>query len=1293
MKKHLLVLATLLAGCTALSGQAITFSDELQWADTPTTFFDGNASVDYWPFEGAVAGSAIPGLPYVVRRFRVEGPGKLQVEVVKADYEPFDWENPPRGVGGSLAFETSISRQREGYYGKLAFAPIVQRGGRYERLTGFTLRVRRLPGGQSVAQRGPTNTETSVLSDGDIYKVAIVEGGLQKLTYSYLKDELGIDIDNVAPEQVKVYGNTGGLVPYYTEAPREDDLVENYAYVEDGGDGSFDPGDYLLFHAQGAQAWSYDAPRDEFNLVRNIYDTRNYYFIKVSPEPAQRIAIRGTLGNTAYTTTSFDGYHRLEEERFNLLHEWSKAQGSAQHWYGDQFKVTRSYDYEDEFRFPGLIGSEGAKVRARFAGRARVDSYFYIDINGQTLESFEVASVSSINGPADNIRRFADAARLTGEATLPAGEETVPLTVSYPHPQGPGDDSEGWVDWIQLRVRRQLTMVGEQMAFRDLRTLDYPNATFELQDAAGMVVWDITNPLQPVQQEVVYDGSRLSFGVSTGELREFVAFDPEAPLHQPEPVGPVPNQNLHGLSDVDMLVVYPPELEQPARRLAEHRASHNGISVEAVEVGQVYNEFASGRSEPTAIRDFARMLYDRSEGFEYLLLFGDGSFDNRDLYGLGGNFLPTYQKENFNPVETYPTDDFYAILYGDDSNSPLDGELQIALGRLPVKNSQEADEVVDKIIRYDTDERALGDWRNRLVFVGDDNDGAGDLDHYKQADDIAGDVQAGNQAFNLEKVYLDAFPQESTPGGERVPQATERINQSVFKGALVITYLGHGGPKGWAQERVLNLSDIFSWDNTHRMPIFLTATCTFAGYDDPTFVTAGEEVLLNSDGGAAGLLTTTRAVYANANKRLTEKSLSYLLRKDEQGQPLTLGLAYRNGKNDLAGGFNIDNSRKFALLGDPAMPLALPQYEVKTTAVGEAPSTDGQPDTLRALQQVTIRGEVVDAAGNLAEGFNGIIYPTIFDKAQDVSTLGQGANSVYQYEIQQNIIFKGRASVVGGRFEFSFVVPKDINYELGYGKISYYTADEGQLLDGAGSYGNFLIGGTDPDAVADNEGPRVEVYMNTEDFVFGSAVNPEPTLLVRLSDDNGINVVGNSIGHDLEGILNDDTQNTYLLNDFYESDLDDYTSGEVRYPMGELPEGRHRIKVKAWDVANNSAEGYTEFVVAQSGEVALQQVLNYPNPFTDRTCFQFDHNLANQDIEVMIQIYTVSGRLVKTLQTTMFSDGALRQDDCIEWDGRDDFGGRLARGVYLYKVKVRAANTGASDLSGESDFEKLVILK
>ncbi len=1293
MKRLILVLFLALPALYVLAAPPYTIRQTLNWEERPEAVLTSEGLVDYWRFEGAVASSAYPGLPFFVTRFPVDGPGKLRVEVVRAEYEPFEWERAS-GEGyltETLQFESSVTRHREGYFGKIAFAPIIQRAGRYERLRSFELRISLQPGNAAVAMRDPDNTFQSVLRDGSIYKIAIAQTGMHKLTYNFLKDELQIDIDNIDPDQIKLYGNTGGPLPYFTEVEREDDLVENAIFLSGGEDGSFDQGDYILFYAEGADVWRYNPSEELFSMQKNIYDTRNYYFLKISPEPGLRISSRPSAAESSYSTESFDDYVRLEEERVNLLHEWTKAQGSGQRFFGDHFKVTRSYEYTDVFNFPNFIPSEPVRVDGRFAARARIPSSFTLEMDGQTLESNEAERVTSINSSSDNIRSYARTAALSGQLLLSGGQ--LPFTVRYPFPQGPGDESEGWIDWIQFNVRRALLMTGDQMSFRDKKTLDYGSSTFILGNAGeGLAIWDITNPLQPARQEAQRNGNQLSFNANTGQqLREFVAFNPGAALLQPEAAGPVANQNLHALTEVDMIIVYPEFLEAEALRLANHRSEHSGLTVATVKAGEVYNEFASGRAEPTAIRDFARMLYDRSDRFKYLLLFGDGSFDNRDLYGLGQNFLPTYQKPQFNPVETYPSDDFYAILYSGSESNPLRGDIYIGVGRLPVKTEAEAAEVVDKIVLYDTERSSLGDWRNQLVFVGDDDDGVGDKDHARETDLIAERIQESNPAFNLEKIYLDAFPQESTPGGERIPRATEALNQWIFKGALVVTYLGHGGSKGWAQERVLNLSDIFSWENTNEMPVFITATCSFSGYDDPTFVTAGEEVLLNSQGGAISLMTTVRAVYASANEEMTERALNNLFQRGADGQPPTLGDAFRNAKNELSGNFDIDNSRKFTLLGDPSMQLALPRFRVRTTSVNGTAAGTGVADTLRALQQVTVQGEVVDQAGNRLEDFNGILYPTVFDKALQARTLGQDENNSFSYRLQQNVLFKGRASVRNGAFEFTFVVPKDINYELGLGKFSYYAAEDGNMMDANGSFEEIVIGGTATDGISDNEGPRVEVFMNTEDFVFGSTVSANPTLLVKLQDDNGINVVGNSIGHDLEGVLNEDTQNTYLLNDFYESDLDDYTSGQVRYPMDDLPEGRHRIQVKAWDVANNSSEGYTEFVVASSEEVALQQVLNYPNPFTDRTCFQFDHNLANQEIDVMVQIYTVSGRLVKTLQQSLLSDGALRQDDCIEWDGRDDFGGRLARGVYLYKVKVRSVGPDAR--SGESDFEKLVILK
>ncbi|MFN7120297.1 MAG: type IX secretion system sortase PorU, partial [Saprospiraceae bacterium] len=815
--------------------------------------------------------------------------------------------------------------------------------------------------------------------------------------------------------------------------------------------------------------------------------------------------------------------------------------------------------------------------------------------------------------------------------------------------------------------------------------------TFQLDNAnANLSIWDISNPLQPKNQAFTLNNNQITFGAATATLKTFIAFDRNQGFLEPEKVGKIANQNIHGIEQTDMIVVYHPDFEAEAQRFTQHRAQHSGLTVSAVRIDQVYNEFSSGKTDPTAIRDMVKMIYERNNRLKYLLLFGDGSFDTRNIYNLGGNFIPVYEKDDFDPVETFPSDDYFGILYNAAEFNPLSGNLNIAVGRLPVKTTSEAQAVVNKIINYDTKQEALSDWRNRLVFVGDDEDGNR---HTGDANSIADQIRNQNRFLNINKVYLDAFPQVAASGGNRFPEAKAELNRSIFKGVLVVTYLGHGGEKGWAQERVLEISDVLNWDNFDRLPLFMTATCSFTGYDNPSFTTAGEETILNPRGGAIALMTTVRAVYASENAALTRATLEQLFKR-ENGEYLTMGEAFRKAKNSFTSPFTVTNSRKFSLIGDPSMYLAIPKYNVTTTKVNGRDITQVANDTLRALQRVTVEGIVTDLNGQALTNFNGIVYPTVFDKPTTVTTLAQDQGSPrFNFTVQRNIIFKGRASATNGAFKFTFVIPKDINYQFGTGKISYYAADTDAMTDAAGAFEQVIIGGTNPNAVSDDKGPTVDVYMNTEDWIFGSVTNANPTLLVKLADDNGINVVGNSIGHDLEAVLNENTQNSFLLNDFYETDLDDYTKGTVRYPLFKLADGRYQVRVTAWDVANNAAEGYTEFIVAASEAVALQRVLNYPNPFTDRTCFQFDHNLANQEMDVLIQIYTISGRLVKTIEQRILSDGALRQDDCIEWDARDDYGDRLARGVYLYKVKVRGVLTGTSNLKGESDFEKLVILK
>lgn len=1264
----------------------------LRWKSTPDTIQINRKMLERWHFEGAIFGEAAPTLPLFTDQFKVNTPGTLRVEVINARFEPFDRQATPDDtlLGEQLKFFVAVTGGRDGYTGKLAFVPIIRRDGRYERLVEAELRITH-ESELTITKRDPNNTKVSALSGSDSYKFATTGEGVHKLTYDFLKNKLGIsDLDNIDPRNIKIYGNGGGMLPFAANAERIDDVVENPIVIVGEEDGKFDSGDYVLFYGEGADKWSYDAIAQEFNMEKNLFENRNYYFIKTNPERGKRIQNQTNLTITNYTSTAFDDFARFEEDKVNLLYYFGTqqglAQGSGQKWYGDLFKGTREYEYKNKFSFPNVLPDQPAKIKAEMALRALQLSRFNLTVNGQTFNS------NAVSGPysfADNEDEYAAISTINTPLSITSGD--VNFVVRYNNPGGSGDGSEGWLDFIQMNVRRKLTMAGSQMDLRDATTLQYPATTFQLDNAnSNLLIWDISNPLAPKNQEFILNGNVLTFGIGTSQLKTFIAFDKNQGFLTPEAVGKVTRQNLHEIDNVDMVVVYPIDFEAEAKRFAEHRARHSGLTVQAVRIDQLYNEFASGKADPTAIRDFAKMLYQRTPKFKYLLLFGDGSFDQRNIYGLGNNFIPVYEREDMNPVESFPSDDYFGILNSANGSNLLLNDLEIAIGRFPVKTLQEAQSAVNKVINYDTNKETLGDWRNQLVFVGDDEDSGA---HTRDVNDIADLIGGQNRYMNLSKIYLDAFPQVAASGGNRFPAAKAELNRAIFKGVLAVTYLGHGGEKGWAQERVLEISDVVNWENADRLPLFMTATCSFTGYDNPAFTSAGEETFLNAKGGAIALMTTVRAVYATENAALTRAALQQLFTR-ENGKYLPIGEVLRKSKNAFTNSFTVTNCRKFSLIGDPSLVLAIPQYSVRTTKVNNKDAALSANDTIRALQKVTVEGIVTDLNGQQLTGFNGVVYPTVFDKATTVVTLGQDSDSPkYPFKVQRNIIFKGRASATNGAFKFTFVVPKDINYEFGLGKISYYGDDESQMTDATGTYEQIIIGGTDANAVADDKGPNVEVFMNSEDFVFGSMTNANPTLLVKLRDDNGINVVGNSIGHDLEGVLDNDTQNSYLLNDFYESELDDYTQGKVRYPLYKLAEGRHEVKVTAWDIANNASQGYTEFVVANSGKVALSHVLNYPNPFTDRTCFQFDHNLANQQMDVLIQIFTISGRLVKTLEQNMLSDGTIRRDDCIEWDGRDDYGDQLARGVYLYKVKVRAGIAGVDNLKGESEFEKLVILK
>ncbi|MFK8102418.1 MAG: type IX secretion system sortase PorU [Saprospiraceae bacterium] len=1245
----------------------------------------GNFETKILSFEGAVYNPQHPSLPIFQESFELDQYGNFDVTLVDAQFEPLDKAASPDDIflESDITVNTTVEIDRKRYTGKIFFIPIRKINGRYEKLVSFSLRIRFTPQAKPISSvtRGP-NTYNSILSDGEIYKIAIPKSGMYKIDRDFLANELNISVGSIDPRQIKIYGNGGGLLPESNDDFRYDDLEENAIWVAGEGDGSFDENDYLLFYAEGADKWIYK--NNAYFYERNIYDNNNFYFLKVEGSTGKRVSTQASLSTTAYTTNAFDALIRYEEDRVNLLSWFTNAQGSGKLWFGDHFNTTRERSYNDIFNFPNLITSENLRIKTSFAARSANSSRYNVQVGGNTFNS---SNISRVNVD-DHERNFARVSTIN--TTFTSSSPNINVSVSYPS-TGDGTN-QGWLDYIEVQGRRGIRLEGNQLRFSDSRSLEEASTTFQVSNVnSNTLVWDISVPTNPKIQEVNSNGNNLSFGVSTENLREFIAFNQTANFAAPVAVGRIENQNVHEINDPHLVIIYHRNFEAAAELLADHRAQHSQIKVEIVRIDQIYNEFSSGRQSPTAIRDFAQMLHDRSDNFRYLLLMGDGSFDFKNINKLDNNenFIPVYEtNQSLEPIYAFPSDDYYALLSpGEGAN--LQGALDIGVGRIPAKSALEAMNVVKKIINYDKNPSTKGDWQNRVTFVADDEDGNR---HIKDADRVSNIIDTEHKGFNINKIYLDAFEQVATPGGERFPKATEALNTNMFKGHLVVNYLGHGGAKGWAQERVLTGNDISSWENPDKLPLFVTATCSFAGYDEPNLLTGGEQALLKESGGAIALFTTTRAVFSGANLRLTEAVFDTIFDKNILEVP-SIGEILRAAKNKNSADTTGTNARKFTLLGDPSMQLAIPRYDVATTMINNNPVTVVSSDTIGALQKVTIAGEIRDLNNQLVTDFNGKVYPTIYDKKISISTLVQDSGSLpFDFKLQKSIIFKGTASVVNGKFEFSFVVPKDINYTFGAGKISYY-AEDGALMDATGYYDRIIIGGTSDAILTDNEGPAIEVFMNNEDFVSGGLTDENPTLFIKLSDDNGINIVGNSIGHDLTGVLDNDTKNTYILNDFYEAALDDYTQGEIKYPLFDIAPGLHRISVKAWDVANNSSESSTEFVVANTEDVALDHVLNFPNPFTSQTSFIFEHNLPDQLLDVQIRIFSVSGRLVKTIEEKVFADGYRVTRDQILWNGTDEYGDDLGRGVYLYKVKVRSGDNPTLVKAYESEFEKLVILK
>ena len=1230
---------------------------------------NGKDAIAYLGFEGEAFDALQPNKVRLIHHLPLQGHGDLVIKIKPIEISSIDFY----GQKGDSVFQEDweidylVTQSSDNYTANISIVPIRKTNIGFEKLESFKLSVSYSPKSESTT-RDPGMTESSMLSNGKIYKIAIPSEGIYKINGDFLSNDLGIDLNTINTNNLQLFGNIGGRLPQNTSANQPDDISEIPLKLEVGDDGKMSNDEYFLFYAEGPDKWSYDNEVAGYVHQKNVYDKNNFVFLKVDGNAGKRVQTINSSGTAEYQSDEFDFLQIYEDERTNLLGTYSSTEGTGKDWYGEYFALETTQEFENKFDISDLaIGGPGT-ISMNFAARSETSSKVNLSVNDDEFDkTANGVSLSNIES------QYAYNVRFREDISLVSGSNSI--EVEYVKSSSP---DEGWLDYIQLEYRKRITNKYEQIRISDSKSLTF--STSSLLVPSGITVWDVTNLnntsiITPQSDKIIY--------TSNAELKTFYYADATNYL-VPVAIGEIGNQNLHGIQNADFVIVYHPDFVDAAERLAEHRRLHNGYIVETVDVTKVYNEYSSGRVDPTGIRDFARMLHLRDEGFKYMLLLGDGSYDYRAISPnlSDHNFIPVYETdESLHPIEGFPSDDFYSLLSDEEGENKLRGGLDIAVGRIPVTTAEMANGVIDKVINYDTNKESYGDWRLRIAFAADDEDT--NL-HVNQADELAESVEITHPIYNQSKIYFDSYVQESTPGGDRYPAASAAINTGIQKGALILNYMGHGGPKGWSQERVLKISDIGTWNNPDRLPILITATCSFTGYDDPALISAGEEAIQKPNGGVVALFSTVRAVYASANKRLAKAIFDQIFKKID-GKPQTIGGVMTTAKNNTTNPSNVTNDRKFALIGDPSQTIAIPTYNIATTEInGQSVSNI---DTIRALEKVTIKGMITNENGSIISDFNGTVYPTIYDKESTLETLANDPKSnVKEFGVYRNILFKGSASATNGEFEFTFVMPKDINYEFGNGRISYYAYDGGSR-DAAGNFNSITVGGTNPDVVFDEEGPELELFMNDEKFVFGGTTNENPILLVNLSDDLGINVSGTSIGHDITAILDDDNKNTFILNEFYEANVDDYTSGKVKFPLKDLEIGKHSLVVKAWDVSNNSTEGRLEFtVVDQEGE-ELRNVYNYPNPFSTNTSFMFEHDLVGSDLEVFVDIYTISGKLVKTIEHNVFSSG-YRVDD-VKWDAKDDYGAGIAKGLYLYKIKVISRELNQYR---ESDFEKLVIL-
>ena len=1177
--------------------------------------------------------------------------------------------------------------------------------GNIYRLTSFAITNSTETAQASPILSGKIGTTENPLKSGNFYKIKVDKSGIFKITAQFLRDN-GINPSSINPKNFRIYGNGGVMLPEHTQDSRYSALQENAIQVVGEEDGTWNDGDYALFYAQGPHGYNLfkvsDLPNGNGNRrietrtdrplnYVNLYEDYSYYFINFDLGPGKRVLEVDQAVNSN-VISRYDDYQFINEEKFNLMK-------IGRIWTGDAIIDSKTLTFTTK---SPMQSSDVIRYRSRVVAYQSAGNKITTTINNQNPGTSSILATE---------KKEAIPLTYSGIITNLQGNQ---LTFNFAPNIAANPNGRFYFDYAEVQYKEDLKFNNSQMNFRsyDIKEGSSDLYTFNISDASAVEqVWDVSD-ITTATKKVNKSSSSATFNFgylanSNQFVNEFVAFK-NSDAYTPSFVGRIENQDLSSLQNIEYLMITSTEMMGQAQRLANYYQDKYSVAV--VDVNKIYNEFSSGSKDITAIRDFATKLNTPTGKLKYLFILGDTSYDFRGRNHPGSDIVPSYQSEESGDYSnSFVTDDYFTMT----SPRPVTSTLlssrlpDFPVGRLPAANLAEAKLLIDKALAYNNalpgQPTPFGEWRMKLDFVVDDDADNQFPFHNTMNASLVNVFETGNvrKEYNVRKLYLDAFTAQTSAGGQRYPQINQAIANDVGN-SLYLFYFGHGGINGWAQERVLTLEEIQNFNNYNnvyaRFPLVSTITCEFTLWDDPATSSAGEQVMKSKQGGASMMLTSSRAIGVGYGEEFTNiftRHLFNLVNDDFS----SLGDAFLKAKIEKR---THSDHLKVNLLGDPATKMSRPKRLITIDEI-ESPV----PGQLRALDFVKVKGHITKADGTVDNTFNGRVAINIFDKRLNKKTLNNDGvpkmNPVLSYTEENGPIVKSSGQAVNGVFSVEFYVPKDINYEIGDGRILAYA--DNKVFD---VFNNQVqkIGGINPDGINDNEPPKVKVYMNNTNFADGGITDQNPTLLACVTDDKGINSTGSGIGHDITVILDGKIIDTVVLNDFYFSgdgngcvntSLADYQKGNVTYPFRNLAPGPHQLTFKVWDINNKSTTETLNFIVKDESNqnLIVNKLLNWPNPFTSKTYVQFEHN-CDDILDVNVQIYTITGKLVKTISTSVTAEpsyqGFRTPRTAIEWDGKDDFGDAVGKGTYIFKIFAKSQNQDKCKGSATA-VEKMVILK